>query len=82
MVMAKCERLEGCPFFKKFSYLPKVAEQLAVSYCQQDNSGCARLFLLSKKVRPPDDLFPDDREEALRILSLSAPIKMCPDHKT
>jgi len=74
--MPKCERLEGCPFFKKLNHLPKLAQDLTASYCHQDNSACVRLFLSSKGVRPPDDLFPDDEKEALRILSFYEPIKL------
>ncbi len=69
--MAHCERLERCPFFTKIRDLPKTAAQLATTYCHGDNRGCARLWLISSGVRPPDDLFPNEGDRALSILSES-----------
>jgi len=42
---------------------------LVTTYCQGDSSGCARLWVISNGVRPPDDLFPNERDRALVILS-------------
>ncbi len=67
--MAQCERLNGCPFFKKIQCLPRTVEQLVATYCQGDNTGCARLWVVSAELRPPEDLFPNERDRALRILS-------------
>ena len=67
--MAQCERLEGCPFFKKIKDLPKTTEQLVSIYCRGNTRGCARLWVLSAGVRVPDDLFPNEKDRALRILS-------------
>lgn len=72
--MAQCKRLEGCPFFKNMEHLPRTAQELANTYCHKDNRGCARLWVLSNGVRPPDDLFPNERNRALRILSESGRI--------
>jgi len=69
--MGKCIRLEVCPFFKKIKTLPRTVELLTASYCHRAYSDCARLLVVSKGVRPPDDLFPNDRIEAQRILSQS-----------
>lgn len=69
--MEDCERLERCPFFRNIKCLPRTAEQLANSYCRGDNSGCARRWVLSAGERPPDDLFPNERDRALRIVSES-----------
>lgn len=69
--MAHCERLEGCPFFRKIKDLPKTATQLATIYCYGESSGCARLWVVSSGVRPPDDLFPNEKDRALKILSKS-----------
>lgn len=70
--LANCEYLNHCLFFNNLEHLPRTALQLASSYCRRDNSGCARLFLISKGVAPPDDLFPNEREEAVRIFSQSS----------
>jgi len=69
--MAECERLEKCAFFKKIKDLPKTAAQLAGTYCHGDNTHCARLWVLSSGVSPPDDLFPNENDRALVILSES-----------
>ncbi len=69
--MAHCERLAECPFFMKIKDLPKTAAQLASNYCYADSSSCARLWVISNGVRPPDDLFPSEKDRALRILSKS-----------
>ncbi len=69
--MATCERLADCPFFRKIKYLPKTADQLAITFCHGDNRGCARLWVISNGVRPPEDLFPNESDRALRILSQS-----------
>ncbi len=69
--MAECERLTGCPFFLSIKQLPKTAEQMVTSYCRGDNSNCARLWCISAGVRPPDDLFPNERDRALKILTHS-----------
>ena len=69
--MAQCKRLEGCPFFKKIKDLPKTAAQLAAAYCYGDSRGCARFWVAESGVRPPDDLFPNEADRALRILTKS-----------
>jgi hypothetical protein len=67
--MAECERLEECPFFAKIKHLPRTASQLLTTYCHGDNRQCARLWVVASGVRPPDDLFPNEKDRALRILS-------------
>jgi len=67
--MARCERLDGCPFFKNLEHLPMTAEHLAAAYCNGDNTGCARLWVVANGILPPDDLFPNERDRALRILA-------------
>jgi hypothetical protein len=69
--MADCELLAVCALFAKIKDLPKTAAQLATTYCYGDNRGCARLWVASSGVRPPDDLFPNEQDRALRILSKS-----------
>jgi len=69
--MAQCERLQGCPFFNKIEHLPKTAKQLATTYCHGDNRGCARLWAVSAGVRPPDDLFPNEGDRALILITQS-----------
>jgi hypothetical protein len=67
--VADCFRLEQCRFFKNIAHLPKTAEQLATIHCRGDNSGCARHWVASAGIMPPDDLFPNERDRALLILA-------------
>lgn len=67
--MARCERLDSCPFFKNLEQLPRTANQLVISYCYRDNSDCARHWAAKAGVRPPDDLFPNERDRVLALIS-------------
>ena len=67
--MADCERLATCSFFPGISKLPRTSEQLFRSYCRGNSNGCARYVLASKGVRPPDDLFPNESDRALKIIA-------------
>ena len=67
--MARCTKLDICPFFKNMEHLPRTANQLVISYCHRDNSRCARLWTVRAGVRPPDDLFPNERDRALVLIS-------------
>ncbi len=67
--MAQCERLNVCPFFKKIQCLPRMIDQLIAAYCEGDNGCCARLWVVSAELRPPEDLFPNERDRALRIIA-------------
>jgi len=68
--MADCEKLKQCPFFRaELAYMPKTAARLKETYCRGDSRGCARYLVVSNGILPPADLFPNDREQALKILS-------------
>ncbi|HTW32920.1 MAG TPA: hypothetical protein VMD76_14660 [Candidatus Sulfotelmatobacter sp.] len=67
--MAQCERLNGCLFFKKLQCLPKTAHQLLETYCLGDHNRCARFWVASAKLPPPEDLFPNEQDRAVRIIS-------------
>jgi hypothetical protein len=67
--MADCDRLSACPFFKGLRHLPRTADQLVVKYCKGDNTDCARLWVSSSGVVPPEDLFPNETDRALVILA-------------
>ena len=69
--MAKCEFVDGCPFFND-----TMAEQRALAdlykqtLCRQDPTGCARYIVrtrLGKEAVPPD-LYPNDLERADNLL--------------
>jgi len=66
--VADCERLPSCPFFQKLAFLPRTAEALVQTYCRGDHKQCARYRVMSAGVFPPEDLFPNESERALRIL--------------
>ena len=69
-VMADCERLKGCPFFRnQMAFLPKAADEMKQRYCHGDFSGCARHMLISRGIIPAKDLFPNEEDKALRILA-------------
>ena len=67
--MADCERLPTCPFFQRLEFLPRTAESLVQVYCRGDHTSCARYNVLSAGIFPPLDMFPNENERALRILS-------------
>jgi hypothetical protein len=69
--LAECERLATCPFFLRLSFLPKTAEGLVQIYCRADHKSCARYKVISAGILPPQDLFPDESERAMRIVNRS-----------
>jgi hypothetical protein len=70
--MANCGRLSRCSFVNSLKYLPKTAAHLLATYCRGDNTNCARLLVLSKGLKPPDDLLPNEKDEAARLVAESA----------
>jgi hypothetical protein len=66
-----CEYLETCPFFHdKLENMPVTAETYKKQYCRADFITCAR-YRIAKEKGPenvPDDLFPNQRSKADRIL--------------
>jgi hypothetical protein len=67
--VADCERLSMCPFFQRLEFLPRTAEGLVQSYCRGNPTACARYKVLAAGVFPPEDLFPNESDRALRILA-------------
>lgn len=71
-VMAGCECLETCPFFKdKMLNMPAMSEIMKQRYCRGDWSGCARyrVYKVVGNDGVPEDLFPNQIEDADRYLS-------------
>ena len=70
--MAECECLSLCPFFHdKLKNMPAMAEIYKRKYCKGDSTDCARHQVFEKlgSENVPDDLFPNQNEKAVRILS-------------
>ncbi|MGA2102727.1 MAG: hypothetical protein ABSG34_16585 [Candidatus Sulfotelmatobacter sp.] len=68
--MAQCERLSKCPFFHaELAHLPKAADQMKQSYCLGDKGSCARYLVAIKGIPVPADLFPNENDRALKIIS-------------
>lgn len=68
--MAECERLKKCAFFQdQLTYMPKTADLMKQAYCLGDKTTCARYLVASKGTLPPADLFPNEANRALEILS-------------
>lgn len=68
----ECEYLKKCPFFNDM-----MAQDFAASdmfkriFCHGDNSSCARYMVAMKLGRDkiPPDLYPNDREMAIKIIT-------------
>ena len=72
--MPQCERLKTCPFFSdKLAYMPKTAATMKQTYCFGDRSGCARYLVAIQGLPIPPDLFPNDGDRALTIISNKKP---------
>jgi hypothetical protein len=70
--MANCELLEKCLFFNdKMGNRPGMAEMYKKKYCRGDNSDCARHMVVEAMGREkvPTNLFPNQADEAKRIIS-------------
>lgn len=70
--MATCEKLSVCPFFNdKMTGFPGTAASIKQSYCQKDNSNCARFMVLKAlgKSKVPADLFPNQQDRAKKIIA-------------
>lgn len=48
--------------------LPRTGAMLKIKYCHDDFNSCARFLCASNGVKPPDDLFPNETDSALRLL--------------
>jgi hypothetical protein len=72
--MANCELIEKCLFFNdKMGNKPGMAEMYKKKYCRGDNSVCARhlVFKAMGKENVPSNLFPNQVDDAKRIMSAS-----------
>jgi hypothetical protein len=68
--MAKCERLQKCPFFTgQISSMPSVAELMKSNYCFGEKKRCARYQLASAGIPVPQDLLPNDTQRVGEILA-------------
>jgi hypothetical protein len=70
--MTECRKATGCIFFvNRLSSMPNTAELMRKKYCDGDNKSCAR-YMVCKTLgleNVPPDLFPNQRERALDIIS-------------
>lgn len=74
--MADCECLPKCPFFHdRMSNMPSMADIYKTRYCLGDNFHCARYKIFQSLGREyvPEDLFPNELERALEMLTERAP---------
>lgn len=70
--MADCELLQTCIFFNdKMKDMPGTASILKGQYCRSDNSTCARfmVFMALGRAKVPQDLFPQQKEKAEKIIA-------------
>jgi hypothetical protein len=68
--MTECERFKTCPFFNdQLAYIPRTAHAMKQKYCYGDKNQCARYLVVIQGIPAPGDLFPDQVERALEILS-------------
>lgn len=69
--MAKCECLDGCPFFNdKMKDSEGLGAIYKNKYCLGDNSKCARYMVFKKlgKANVPTTLYPNMYDAAQRII--------------
>jgi hypothetical protein len=67
-----CLRRPFCIFFTDKMPQKPAMPHLKRTYCNGDNSHCARYLLCSAGKPIPDDLYPDQEERAKQILAASA----------
>ena len=66
-----CECINQCPFFNdRMANMPAMAEIYKKRYCEGDFQECARYMVFKALGKPavPSDLFPNQKEKALKIL--------------
>lgn len=69
--MAACPSLPRCPFFNDhMAGRPATADMMKHSYCESDNSHCARWMVASSRGKEfvPGDLFPNQVVRARAII--------------
>jgi len=70
--MADCPSLPKCPFFNdRMANKPALAAMMKKSYCQGDNSQCARWLVSKAKGGPavPADLYPNQIESVAALIA-------------
>lgn len=70
--MADCPSLPKCPFFNdRMANKPAMAAMMKKSFCQGDNSKCARWIVSRAKGGPavPADLFPNQDERVAALIA-------------
>ncbi len=68
--MARCEKLNACPFYQnRLPNMPSVSGLLKNTYCFSDKSACARYQVEAAGLVAPVDLLPNDRGRALTIIA-------------
>ena len=70
--MVICDSVDNCCFYKdKLENMPDNADSLKENYCEGDNRNCARRIVVRRlgNKRVPKDLFPDQRNRAIKIIS-------------
>jgi hypothetical protein len=79
--MPNCPKVEKCPFFHdRMASKPSTAELYKRSYCQGDNSTCARW--VASKVLPtvPLTLFPNQLDKAKELIAAAKSAGVTPAH--
>lgn len=70
--MSECPNLGGCPFFNdRMNNMPSMSAVYKRNYCKSDFDSCARYMIATKlgKEKVPPNLYPNMKDEALRIIS-------------
>jgi hypothetical protein len=70
--MADCDLLQSCIFFNdKMANMPSTAEVFKIKYCRGDSVACARhlVFRSLGAGRVPSDLFPNQMEAAVKVVT-------------
>lgn len=68
--MANCPKIEKCPFFHdRMASKPSTAEMYKRSYCQGDNSQCARWVASKVLTAVPVTLFPNQLDRAKELIA-------------
>jgi len=66
-----CECISACPFFNdRMANMPAMASIYKKRYCEGNFEECARyiVFKALGKAAVPSDLFPNQKERALRLI--------------
>ncbi len=69
--MPDCQSIAACPFFNdRMTHMPFIAGMMKRHYCQDHFEDCARFMIKTKlgKEKVPENLFPNERDRAMKIL--------------